>query len=122
MIGLVLMRAVLSMSNDEEMIILIVILLIIMMTVISLHGFHQFYGLVQAMKGFAADSGKRGVELQGLLVGLDLQGLVIVRRLDGLGVLDGLAVSLVECDLPFVVSMLERQVVVVIVVEIREGF
>ena len=53
-------------------------------------------------------------ESQGLLVCRDLQGLPLV--------LQRLAVSLVEGDVSLVVIMLHGQVVVVIIVQIREGF
>ena len=100
------------MGDHQKMIVLILVL----MTVGSLDRLDELDGLLQAVVRLASDPGEGGDEGQGLLIGLDLEGLGVVS-------LDRFVVSLVKGDLSFVpVSALHRKIVVVIVVEICEGF
>lgn len=100
------------MGDHQQMIVLILVLV----TVGPLDRLDELDGLLQAVVRLPGDPGEGGDQGQGLLIGLDLEGLGVVS-------LDRFVVSLVEGDLSFVpVSALQRQIIVVIVVEICEGF
>ena len=117
MIGLVLVVSIFTMSNDQKMIVVVIIIdLFIVVTISPLDGLHKLHGFLHPVVRLPIDGAKRGVyrEGQGLLVCGDLQRFSLV--------LQRLAVSLVEGDVSLVVIMLHGQVVVVIIVQIREGF
>ena len=117
MIRLVFVISIFTMSNDKKMIVVVVIVdLFIVVTISPLDGLHKLHGLLQSMVRLPVDGSKGRVyrEGQGLLVCGDLQRFSLV--------LQRLAVSLVEGDVSLVVIMLHGQVVVVIIVQIREGF
>ena len=102
----------LTMSDHKKMIVLI----LVFVTVGPLDRLDELDGVLQTVIRLSAYSCKGGDEGKRLLVRLDLEGLGVVR-------LDGLVVSLVKGDLSLVpVSALQGKIVVVIIVEICEGF
>ena len=102
----------LPMSDHQKMIVLI----LVFVTVGPLDRLDELYGLLQTVIRLAWYPGKGGDEGKRLLVCLDLERLGVVR-------LHGLVVSLVKGDLSLVpVTALQGKIVVVIVVEICEGF
>ena len=116
MIGLVLVIPIFTMSDDQKMVIVVIVVNLIVVTIASLAGLDQLDGLLHPVVGLPVDGpeGRVDWESHRLLVGGDLQRLPLV--------LQGLAVPLVEGDVPLVVVVLEGKVVVVVVVEIGEGF
>ena len=110
------MIPIFTMSDDEKMVIVVIVVNLIVVTIASLAGLDQLDGLLHPVVGLPVDGpeGRVDWESHRLLVGGDLQRLPLV--------LQGLAVPLVEGDVPLVVIMLHGQVVVVIIVQIREGF
>ena len=116
MIGLVLVIPIFTMSDDQKMVIVVIVVNLIVVTIASLAGLDQLDGLLHAVVGLPVDGpeGRVDWESHRLLVGGDLQRLALI--------LEGLAVPLVEGDVPLVVVVLEGKVVVVVVVEIGEGF
>ena len=116
MIGLVLVVSIFTMSDDKKMVIVVIVVNLIIVTISSLAGLDQLDRFLHPVVRLPIDSSKRRVdgESQRFLVVGDLQRLPFV--------LQRLAVSLVEGDVPLVVVVLQRKVVVVIIVEIGEGF
>ena len=93
-----------------------IVLILVFVTVGPLDRLDELDGVLQTVIRLPAYSCKGGDEGKRLLVRLDLEGLGVVR-------LDGLVVSLVKGDLSLVpVSALQGKIVVVIIVEICEGF
>lgn len=117
MVWFILMTSVLTMSNHKKMVIIIFILLIfIIVTIGPLDGFHQFDGFLKSVVRFAAHAGKGRMQGKWFFISFDLQWLGVIR-LHGFAVL-----PLVEGHLSLVVCVLHRQIVVVVVVKICEGF
>ena len=117
MIGLILVISIFTMSDDKQMVIIVIVVnLFIIVTISSLDGLDQLHWLLEPVVRFPVDCSEGRVyrESHWLVVCCYLQRLSLI--------LQRLAVSLIEGDVPFVVVVLQGEVVVVIVVEISEGF